>query len=120
MNYDDFLAHSQSYVRQMPNLRGLIRFDPSRPTGDTPCPRCKALLWFVVVEDAARCYPHWAVSPRKKQFIAAFTASPDSLDRVELVMELEETLGYPLNEDKIREIRSMSALIDFIIRELPD
>jgi acyl carrier protein len=115
-----FSRASEGMPGKCPTCGNRICIHPSRPTGDVPCLRCGALLWFVVVEGAARCYPHWAVSLRKKQFIAAFTASPDSLDVVELVMELEETLGYPLNEDKIREFRSMSTLIDFIIRELPD
>jgi acyl carrier protein len=100
-----------------------IRITPSRPTGEWSCPLCRALLWFVVVEGEARFYPHWAVSPRKQQLIAAFTAgSPDSLDFVELVMELEEEFGGDLEgwERKMGKVPTLSEWIDFIIRELPD
>ena len=46
----------------------------------------------------------------------------DSLDLVELVMELEEEFGGDLEgwERKMGKVPTLSEWIDFIIRELPD
>lgn len=111
---------SEGLLARCPTCDKLIAVDPSQLTGEALCPRCRARLWFVVVEGKARLYLHDKVSPSKKQFITAFTASPDSLDRVELVMELEEALGPVFATKKLPPFHSLGELIDYIIRELPD
>ncbi|HEY7312448.1 MAG TPA: acyl carrier protein [Gemmataceae bacterium] len=104
-----------------PTCHDVIGIAPSRPTGEVVCPRCRALIWFVRVEDRVRCYPQRAVSPRKRTFIAALTESScDSLDMVELAMELEEEFGPAFETRKMSEFPSLGELIDYIIRELPD
>jgi acyl carrier protein len=100
----------------------LIGIAPPPLIGEMSCPRCRASLWFVVVEGAVRTYRQSEVSPRKRSIIEALVAaSPDSLDLVELVMELEEEFRdkIDLPADRIQEIRSLGEWIDFIIRELP-
>jgi acyl carrier protein len=108
---------------QCPICEKLICVEPSLTTGDAPCPRCGTLLWFVVVEAAARFYPQGDISPRKKQLIERLAnAAQDSLDFAEFVMELEEEFGteWHVPDAKIQEMRSVGDLIDYIIRELPE
>lgn len=79
-----------------------VRIEPSRPFGDAPCPACGTLLWFISADKGARFFnprdpglvdllaARLGVSP---EFISAggwSEAGIDSLDLVELVMELEE------------------------------
>lgn len=83
--------------------------EPSQPFGDAPCPRCGHLLWFVAIRQTPvlvtlandhelpdRVLRHLAnqlgvpmetlrANPRLLEKLAV-----DSLDTVELVMELEE------------------------------
>jgi hypothetical protein len=79
-----------------------IRIEPSQPFGDAPCPACGTLLWFVTGEEGARFVEPEAaglidlVAARLKISPDAVRAGRlrdlrlDSLDLVELVMELEE------------------------------
>lgn len=82
-----------------------FRIEPSCPIGDAPCPACGTLLWFVTGAAEARFFdPETAglielVAARRGVSPAAVRASRldelglDSLEIVELVMELEEQLG---------------------------
>jgi len=82
-----------------------FRIESSRPFGDAPCPACGTLLWFVTEAAEARFFdPETAglielVASRLGVSAATVRAGRlddlglDSLDVVELVMELEEELG---------------------------
>ena len=84
--------------------------EPSLFFGDAPCPSCGTLLWFLHFSDQARFYePEEAASVRKRviEFLCGQLGVSeadllrdqtqlnnlelDSLDIVELIMELEET-----------------------------
>jgi acyl carrier protein len=106
-----------------PTCDKLIGIAQSPPIGEVSCPRCRASLWFAVVDGSVRTYRQNEVSPRKRKIIEALVAgAPDSLELVELVMELEDEFRdkIDLPAHRIQEIRSIGALIGFIIRELPD
>ena len=89
------------------------------PFGDAPCPYCGSLLWFVSRGSTIRYFEHEAATPVRKwvrQFTAAqLGVSPDkipanlkhvdlkelgadSLDTVELIMELEEEFGITFDD----------------------
>lgn len=80
--------------------------EPSQTFGDAPCPACGSLLWFVVGGDGPRYFDPEAagladlvaarlgVSPDAMRSGRLGELGLDSLDVVELVMELEEQLGY--------------------------
>ena len=97
-----------------------IRLEPSANFGDAPCPNCAALLWFVVrrgsvdyfdqtdakaVRDNLRkmIAQQLGVSinkiPEELEFLDLLDLGADSLDTVELVMELEEKFGIKLRDD---------------------
>jgi hypothetical protein len=79
-----------------------VRIEPSQPFGDAPCPACGALLWFVSADEGARFFDprdpdlvdrlagRLGVSPELISAGRWRDAGIDSLDLVELVMELEE------------------------------
>lgn len=75
-----------------------VRVEPSRPFGDAPCPACGTLLWFAGPRffdpaDAAlvdRLAERLGVSPDALRAGRWDEAGVDSLDVVELLMELEE------------------------------
>ena len=96
---------------QCPICNSKISIDPSQPFGDAPCPSCGHLLWFARRHDDLMFYDWRAAELRMsriREIIAQqlgisldkipdnlneFFASDleaDSLDLVELAMELEE------------------------------
>lgn len=95
-----------------------VVIEPSILTGDAPCPQCGHLLWCVQLNDQAHCFDQQTAAvkrPRVLEVIAQqlgvepdrFENAPhllrelhaDSLDMVELVMELEDELVVELHED---------------------
>ena len=84
-----------------------VLIEPSGPFGDAPCPRCGALLWFLALPDAIRLFEEEAArnfQEATRGIVAKYFAvsedrawreeiGADSLDLVELVMELEAELG---------------------------
>lgn len=76
--------------------------EPSKPFGDAPCPACGTLLWFVARGESLRFFDPEAsglaelvadrlgLSPDLVRSGRLDEAGIDSLDLVELMMELEE------------------------------
>ncbi len=91
-----------------------ICIEPSLPYGDAPCPNCGALLWFLNLSGETRCFDSAETAQFRQRVLdgiadqleldaltrAKLQADPailrqlgaDSLDLVEIVMELEEEL----------------------------
>jgi len=86
-----------------------VCLDPSPPLGDAPCPNCGSLLWFIRANSECLLFERESANHVRERFIrhiaeqlgvdpAKILANPalinnldvDSLDMVELVMELEE------------------------------
>jgi hypothetical protein len=61
-----------------------IRIEPSRPVGVAPCPHCGTLLWFVATERSTRFF-----DPKTVHLARIHELGLDSLELVELVMEIE-------------------------------
>lgn len=86
----------------------------SDPAGDAPCPNCGCLIWqsMVLLEQ---------FRDRWGSLLADFSAeSPlreiakDSLDVVELVMELEEEFDINIPDDEAEKIKTIGDLIRFL------
>jgi hypothetical protein len=92
-----------------PVCKQAIQIEPSLPFGDAPCPNCGCLLWFVSADSDIRFFPFEASAPLRERVIRILAEvlgvdedavrrnpniwnemSADSLDMVELVMELED------------------------------
>ena len=109
----------QRVSARCPGCEAVFRVEPSGPVGDLPCPGCGLMLWFVLLPSGVRPYPRADVSARKRELIAAFVAvGPDSLDVVELVMELEEEFEITIPDEQAEKIKTVGEAIDYIEREL--
>jgi acyl carrier protein len=113
----------------------LICIEPSQPQGDAPCPRCGTLLWFVQTSAGVRFYKADAIAPlweRITQILsenlgvnnACISGSTsfqedigsDSLDVVELVMELEEEFEITIPDEQAEKIKTVGDALDYIER----
>src|SRR5713101_4986302 len=98
-----------------PICKSLISIEPSHPPGDAPCPKCGHLLWFGETSSGMHCYDREAVTmilERLRRILAERLAlsaddvtwsapflqevGADSLDLVELVMDLESEFDIPI------------------------
>ena len=111
----------EGWPSRCPVCGATIRIDPSLPPGDAPCPQCGQLVWFDPAD-----YRRWAL-----EFIAARLGldpgaidldSPltelgqDSLDVVELFMELEEEFEANIPDAVAENIRTVRELIEWLVR----
>jgi acyl carrier protein len=120
-----------------PVCDALICIEPSGSSGDAPCPSCGVLLWFLRTSDGIHLYEvNRIVSIRErvatvlsrllrtsKEELSRFTASlegagADSLDIVEVVMELEEEFDFTIPDAEAARIRTIGDLVDWLIRHL--
>jgi acyl carrier protein len=121
-----------------PFCRSLICIEPSHPLGDAPCPKCGHLLWFGETSSGMRCYDRevvtgiltrlqhilaerFALSANDVTWSAPFLqeVGAESLDIVELVMELEEEFEITIPDDQAEKIKTVGDAIDYIERQLP-
>jgi acyl carrier protein len=113
-----------------------IFIEPSLPSGDAPCPECGHLLWFLNVGGAVCFYGKGEISELQRRvggLIIEFVgrrakvrvAGPsdalddlglDSLDVVELVMELEEEFDITIPDDHAERMKTIRDVLDFIER----
>ena len=84
--------------------------EPSEPLGDSVCPRCGSLLSAVSEQ----------LGIDRKRIIdlnTSFTElGADSLDTVELVMELEEEFDVNIPDDEAEKIQTVADAIRAILR----
>lgn len=95
-----------------------VVIEPSILTGDAPCPQCGHLLWFVQLNDQAYFFDRQTAAAKRPHLLEVIAQQlgvepdrienvphllrklrADSLDMVELVMELEEELAGEPGED---------------------
>lgn len=94
-----------------PVCKQTVQIEASLPFGDAPCPHCGCLLWFIAAESDVRFYPYEQSAALRERVICILSdvlgveedivrrnpnvwneMGADSLDMVELVMELEEEI----------------------------
>ena len=83
----------------------VVVVDPSEPLGDSTCPQCGILL--LKFQDAFKTTD--SLHPEDKLAKLA-----DSLDVVELVMELEEEFDISIPDDEAERIQTVGDAIRFI------
>jgi acyl carrier protein len=82
--------------------------EPSMGTGDAVCPSCGHLIWWFRNQIASRT----RMEPKIVAIELRFDESGlDSLDIVELIMELEGEFGIYLPEDEAERIRTIEDAI---------
>ncbi len=99
------------------------RIEPSQPTGDAPCPVCGHLVWFDahglaqrVEEIVTRSLGIQAAGMSGRSSFAESGA--DSLDVVEVMMELEEEFGVSAPDALAEEFKTIDDVIEYIIRRM--
>lgn len=120
-----------------PLCDGEICIEPSRSTGDAPCPNCGHLLWFSNAPAGFQSYDFQIVSPYQERIVellcdnlginrSALTSTTllgdlgaDSLDMVELIMASEEEFGTNVPAEEAEHIRTVGDLVDFFFRHRP-
>ena len=90
----------------------------SEPTGDAPCPKCGHLVWLSaeLLATFQRLFADsLGINPDQITPDVAFTdLGADSLDTVELVMELEEEFDLSIPEDAAERIKTIGDAIRYI------
>jgi acyl carrier protein len=89
--------------------------EPSQPPGDAPCPQCGTLLWFLKTSRGVRLFETSKtalVRERFSSFVEDIEA--DSLDIVELVMELEEEFSFTIPDEEAERIKTVGDAIAYI------
>ena len=74
-------------------------------TGDAPCPNCGHLLWWFRKRFGDQINPDTSF---------AEDLGPDSLDRVELLMELEEEFDITIPDEEAEQIQTVGDAIRYI------
>ena len=92
--------------------------EPSSPGGDSCCPSCGHLLsWF-----RDRLGQAAGVGPEHITLFTSFVEDigADSLDIVELVMELEEQFGVAIPDDEAERMKTVEDAIRYIMQHRKD
>jgi acyl carrier protein len=85
--------------------------EPSQPTGDAPCPQCGHLLWWFREKFAG----HRRLEAEQVIYDTLLhDLSDDSLDQVELIMELEEEFDIAFPDDEAEQVRTVADAIRLI------
>ena len=118
-----------------PICKASICLEPSHPPGDAPCPNCGTLLWFFDTSAGMRFYESKAIAPLRDRIIQAICdtlgvnkervnptmsffhdLAVDSLDLVELVMELEDEFGFNILAEEAESIKTVGDAIDYVAK----
>ena len=115
-----------------------VPVEGSQPYGHTACPQCGTLLWFR--QDRAGAWLHDAqkaaairkkvqeivgsnlgVEPERLTDASLFIqdVGADTLDVVELLMELEEGFGITIPDADAEKIMTVGDLVDYLARHVP-
>jgi acyl carrier protein len=111
------------------------RITPSQPGGDAPCPNCGSLLWFFSNSGETLVFERRSIEP-VLEIIRAEVAKQlgvdeslitddvdfirdmkaDSLDKVELVIALEEEFDVDVSDEEAASIRTVADAIALLAR----
>ena len=121
-----------------PICDALVSVEPSQRYGEMPCPQCGSMLWFR--QDRAGLRLHDApeaaairkrvqeivgknlgVEPERLTDASSFVqdVGADTLDVVELLMELEEGFGITIPDADAEKIMTVGDLVDYLARHVP-
>jgi len=117
-----------------------IRIEPSQPAGDAPCPQCGVLLWFRGSTEGVHCYEASLIESIRER-LASFvgqmpgvdpqlatdsqtfleeTLVAESVEAVELVMELEHEFGIAISADEAAQIKTVGDAVEFIAQRIEE
>jgi acyl carrier protein len=95
-----------------------VIIQPSLGSGDAPCPRCGHLLWWLQQRFPGAMPAENLTADMLLADLAGLGA--DSLDTVELVMELEQEFDITIPDEDAEKIKTVGDAIRYIERSLGD
>lgn len=89
----------------------------SDPAGDACCPKCGSLLWWF----RDRLSRSGGLDPQRITFDSSFVddLGADSLDDVELIMELEEELHVSIPDEVAEQIKTVGDAVRWLEQHIP-
>lgn len=112
----------EGFPSRCPLCGARTRLEFSDRTGDAPCPSCGHLLWksTELLEKAQRhVAASLVVTPERISSDSNFSElGADSLDEVELLMELQEEFGISIPDDVAERIQTLGDAIRYIEAKL--
>lgn len=111
----------EGFPSECPLCGASFQIEFSHPGEDAPCPACGHLVWFSsqVMELLQRRFSEAiGVSPSSINADASLyeILASDSLETVEIVMELEEEFDVNLPDEVAQDIRTIGDLIRYLER----
>ncbi len=122
-------------ANRCPVCQAVLDTRPCPPPGRSDCPHCGQALWFVRTSRGIRCYEaalaapleekvvellceHLGVKPENVSQASALEADlgADSLAVVEVMMAVEEELGYSIPDDDAQKMKTVGDLVDYLCR----
>lgn len=100
-----------------------VRIEPSRPSGDAPCPSCGHLLWFISRKGSTRFWDRDEYPERVRRWVEMLFEAEDhsdSLDVFEFVMETEEEFDIDLPSSVSLTIQSPADLAEHLLTSPPN
>ncbi len=108
----------EGFPSECPLCGASTNLEFSEPSGDAPCPNCGSLVWFSAeLLSAIQRQFGGLLDVAVDRITADATLSDlaaDSLDTVELVMELEEDFDVSIPDDVAQRIQTIGDLIRYI------
>jgi acyl carrier protein len=114
----------EGWPNRCPTCGAEWRIEPSQPTGDAPCPVCGQLVWFDPdgVEQRVReiLTRNFGIRSAGMSGGSSFVTDlgADSLDVVEVIMELEEEFGVSMPDEAAERLRTIDDVIEYIVRQI--
>jgi acyl carrier protein len=97
-----------------------VNLEVSEPAGDAPCPACGHLLWYssdLLDKLRSRMADTLGVAPEQISADTPWgTLGADSLDTVELIMELEEDFDVTIPDEDAERLQSLADVIRYLQR----
>lgn len=110
--YDHFVANAGGLPNRCSICGGDFDLEPSLPTGDAPCPQCGHLLWWFQQKYEGLGFRIGTDTELIEQLKA------DSLDIVELAMELQDEFDVEFADEDYERIRTVGDAIRIIREQL--
>lgn len=105
------------YPGTCPIFRNDVTVTPDEPLGDAPCPACGVLLFPIRGDRSAFLFVADELSGEFRERLqrwADLARNADSLDTVELVMEIEETLELSIPDEVAANIHTLDDFLRWL------
>lgn len=108
----------EGWPGRCPCCGATVAIQPSTPLDDAPCPNCGTLLWPVKHADADFLLVADELSAERRERILQISSGledGDSLDRVELLMELEVMFEVSVPDEAAEQMQSFADFIAWLL-----